>query len=145
MKNQPKTMKLPWKTMETNQLTSWSKKRHVTDRGIQLTSFGPKNVTSLTGGTNWPPLVQKTSRHWQGTNWPFRCLDDSGFSPKSWRLIILAWSGSSAVSTCRATSASPCTKCSSPLKPINFATWTPFQPRCRPQRRIRPTCDCKNN
>ena len=31
---------------------------YVTDRGIQLTSFGPKNVTSLTGGSR-----------------PFRCLD----------------------------------------------------------------------
>ena len=38
----------------------WSKKkRDVTDRGIQLTSFDPKNVTSPTGGSNWP----------------FRCLD----------------------------------------------------------------------
>ena len=36
-----------------------SKKRFVTDRGIQLTSFGPKNVTLPTGGSNWP----------------FRCLD----------------------------------------------------------------------
>ena len=34
-------------------------KRDVTDRGIHLTSFGAKNVTSPTGGSNWP----------------FRCLD----------------------------------------------------------------------
>ena len=27
-----------------------------------------------------------------------------------------------------------------PLNPINFATWTSFQPWCRPQRRIRLTC-----
>ena len=43
--------------METNLL--WSKKRDVTHGGVQLTSFGPKNVTLLTGGSNWP----------------FRCLD----------------------------------------------------------------------
>ena len=30
----------------------WSKKRHVTHGGVQLTSFGPKNVTLLTGGSN---------------------------------------------------------------------------------------------
>ena len=41
----------------------WSKKRHVTHGGVQLTSFGPKNVTSLTRGPNRPPLVQKMSRH----------------------------------------------------------------------------------
>ena len=44
----------------------WCKKHDVTDRGSQPTSFGAKSVTSLTGGTNWHPLVQKTSRHWQG-------------------------------------------------------------------------------
>ena len=44
----------------------WSKKCDVTDRGVQLTSFGPKNVTSLTGGSNWPPLVQKRDRYQQG-------------------------------------------------------------------------------
>ena len=46
--------------METNLL--WSKKRDVTQGGVQLTSFVPKNVTSLTGGSNWP----------------FRCLDFGG-------------------------------------------------------------------
>ena len=30
----------------------WSKKRYVTNGGPQLTSFDPKNVTSLTGGPN---------------------------------------------------------------------------------------------
>ena len=94
-----KTMKPPWKTTETNQ------KCYITDPGSQLTSFDPKtwrhwqgdllwskNVTSLTGGSNWPPLIQKrdvTDRGIQltsfgpknvtslteGTNWPFRCLD----------------------------------------------------------------------
>ena len=68
-----KTMKLPWKTMETNQKTDilWSKKRHGTVPPVQLISFGPKNVTSLTGGSNWPPLVQKTWRlPTGGSNWP---------------------------------------------------------------------------
>ena len=37
----------------------WCKKLDVTHRGVQLTSFGAKNVTSLTGGSKWP----------------FRCLD----------------------------------------------------------------------
>ena len=31
--------------------------------GPRLTCFGHKNVTSLTGGPNRPPLVQKTLRH----------------------------------------------------------------------------------
>ena len=91
-KNQPKTMKLPWKPWKPakNHEKSWnylekpweptknhdqqggptdllcSKKRDVTDMGPQLTSFGPKNVMSLTGGSNWPPLVQKRDRHQQG-------------------------------------------------------------------------------
>ena len=41
----------------------WSKKLHVTDRGVQLTSFDPKNVTLPKGGSNWPPLIQKTWCH----------------------------------------------------------------------------------
>ena len=36
---------------------------YVTNTGPQPTSFGPKNVTSLTRGPNRPPLVQKTLRH----------------------------------------------------------------------------------
>ena len=40
--------------------------RDVTNRRIQLTSFGTKNVTSPIGGSNWPLLVQKTWRHQQG-------------------------------------------------------------------------------
>ena len=55
--------------------TALIQKSPVTDRKIQLTSFDPKtsrhrqgdpidllwskNVTSLTGGSNWPPLIQK--------------------------------------------------------------------------------------
>ena len=31
----------------------WCKKHYVTDRGIQPTSFDAKNVTSLTGGSNF--------------------------------------------------------------------------------------------
>ena len=38
----------------------WCKKRDVTHGGVQLTSFGAKNVTLLTGGSNWP----------------FRCLEE---------------------------------------------------------------------
>ena len=30
-----------------------------------LTSFDPKNVTSRTGVSNWPPLIQKHDRHQQ--------------------------------------------------------------------------------
>ena len=30
----------------------WCKKRYVTHGGVQLTSFGAKNVTLLTGGSN---------------------------------------------------------------------------------------------
>ena len=47
-----KTMKLPWQTMETNQKTDilWSKKRHVTDPPVQLTSFGPKRYRHQQGG-----------------------------------------------------------------------------------------------
>ena len=41
----------------------WSKKRDATNKGIQLTYFDPKNVTSPTGGSIWPPLIQKTLRH----------------------------------------------------------------------------------
>ena len=49
----------------------WS--RH--SRGVQLTSFGPKNVTSLTGGPT--DLLWSKKRHVTngGSNWPFRCLD----------------------------------------------------------------------
>merc|ERR1719318_1230557 len=39
----------------------WSKKRHVTNGGVQLTSFGPKNVTSLTGGPT--DLLWSKKRH----------------------------------------------------------------------------------
>ena len=46
----------------------WCKKRDVTDVGPQP---GAKNVTSLTGGSNWPPLVQKTLPLLTGgSNWP---------------------------------------------------------------------------
>ena len=37
----------------------WCKKRDVTDTGPQQTSFGAKNVTSLTRGPNRPPLMLK--------------------------------------------------------------------------------------
>ena len=40
-----------------------SQKTRPHSRGVQLTSFGQKNVTSLTRGPNRPPLVQKTLRH----------------------------------------------------------------------------------
>ena len=70
----------------------WSKKRDVTNREIQLTSFDPKNMTLPTGRSSWPPLIQKrdvTNREIQLTtfdpktwplatgrsNWPFRCLN----------------------------------------------------------------------
>ena len=68
--NQPKTMKPPWKTIETNP-KPWN---HL-EKPIQPTSIDPKcnrhqhwvptdllwlkNVTSLTGGPNWPPLIKK--------------------------------------------------------------------------------------
>ena len=42
----------------------WCKKRYVTDSGVQLTSFGAKNVTSMT----------------RGSNWPFRCLDSNNYN-----------------------------------------------------------------
>ena len=43
------------------QLTSFDpKKRDVTDSDIQMTSSDPKNVMSRTGGSNLPPLIQKT-------------------------------------------------------------------------------------
>ena len=42
------------------------KKRNVMNKGIWLTSFDKKNVTSRIGGSNWPPLIQKTWRHQQG-------------------------------------------------------------------------------
>ena len=35
----------------------WLKKRNVTNRGLQLTSFDPKNVTWPTEGSNWTPFV----------------------------------------------------------------------------------------
>ena len=44
----------------------WSKKRDVTNREIQLTSFDAKNVTLPTGRSNWPPLMQKRDRYQQG-------------------------------------------------------------------------------
>ena len=50
-------------------------KSYLTNRGIPLTSFGAKNVTSLTGGSNRPPLVQHTLRHQQG-NPTYLCLDN---------------------------------------------------------------------
>ena len=57
----------------TNTVPQMIEKRDVTDRVIQLTSFGAKNVTLLTGGSNWPPLVQKTLRYRQGD--PTNLLD----------------------------------------------------------------------
>ena len=67
-------------------------KRYLTNRGLQLTSFmiqkryvadllWSKNVTSQTGESNLPPLVQKrhvTDRG--GSNWPFRCLDTTQYT-----------------------------------------------------------------
>ena len=67
--------------------------------------FRSKNVTSRTGGSNWPPLVQKTWCHGQGnstdlpwckkrdgtdrgSNWPFRCLDVQCVS-FAWHVIFL--------------------------------------------------------
>ena len=54
------------------QLTTFGPKNvTVTNTGIQLTSFDPKNVTSPTGRSNWPPLMQKTwSSPTGGSNWP---------------------------------------------------------------------------
>ena len=51
------------------------------DRGIQLTSIDPKNVTSRTEGSNWPPLTQKTWRHGQRDRDP----TDHLWSKKTWR------------------------------------------------------------
>ena len=80
-----KTMKPPWKTMETNQkpwknhettLKTMKNHENYLKKPWKPTSFGPKNVTSLTGGSNWPPLVQKTWRYSRGgSNWPFRWVD----------------------------------------------------------------------
>ena len=44
----------------------WCKNVTVTNRGVQLTSFDPKNVTLPIGGSNCPLLVQKTWRYQQG-------------------------------------------------------------------------------
>ena len=87
-KNPPGTMKInvePWKPWKP------SHGRH--GQGSQPTSFGVKNLTSLTGGHNRPPLVQKTSRHWQGgpadLRWSKKChVTDRGdqltsFGPKN--------------------------------------------------------------
>merc|ERR1712223_1004011 len=57
----------------------WSKKRHVTDRGDQLTSFGPKNVTSLTGGSTdllWSKKRHVTDRGDQLTSYLHEILSD---------------------------------------------------------------------
>ena len=76
-------MKPPWKTMEPT-------KNH--EKPTQLTYFDPKTWLLPTGGSNWPPLIQKRYHYQQGDptdhlwsknvtvtntgpNRPFRCLD----------------------------------------------------------------------
>ena len=44
----------------------WCKNVTVTHRGVQLTSFDAKTWSLLTGGSNWPPLMQKCDRYLQG-------------------------------------------------------------------------------
>ena len=48
------------------QLTSLIQKTTRHRQGVQLTSFDPKNVSLPKGGSNWPPLIQKTWCHQQG-------------------------------------------------------------------------------
>ena len=55
-----------WKTMDTNQ-------NHETIL---------KNVTLLTRGPNWPPLIQKRYVTNTGLNRPFRCLDKGCYALK---------------------------------------------------------------
>ena len=95
-----KTMKPPWKAMETRQNhekpwkhlekpwqpTYWPpliQKLYITDAGSQLT-------TLLMQGHNWPPLIQKRDVTHGGANRPFRCLDLPCKWPfsQSWKLLF---------------------------------------------------------
>ena len=70
--NQPETIKTnlePWKTLKTH-MEPWKAIKYqpgtMKNHKKQPRSIGAKSGMSQTGGPNWPPLVQKTWRHWHG-------------------------------------------------------------------------------